>query len=464
MEPFIKLEQNEKEERSKRWVASRYNLQATDQEGDLLLSNTFSGSFINVPRQMAQEVRDLLKNGFDAFDSELTGLPKQMAERGFLIRSDVNELFRARMLHEVAGRRTDTLQLIFLITEQCNFRCVYCYEKFEKGSMSQDVREAVKKYVRKQARSLKYLNVHWFGGEPLLALDAIEELSREFLDICQEHEIIYNAAITTNGYLLSPEVAELLLDLQVKSFQITLDGDRSEHDKKRMRAGGQPTFERIWNHLLGLKDVEREYKARIRLNIDEDNDLGMPEFIRELKEHFSDDPRFFVNFFPVGQWGGPNDDELHVLPQDRAVKSVLSLCETSVDHGLSNVLDYLLKPGGSVCYAAKPNSFVIGSDGNVYKCTVALYHDKNLVGKIDRDGTMQLDLDKFALWIMNDESEDSGCKTCFFRPSCQGSSCPLIRIEQGVAPCPPEKKHIQKVMRIVGSELKKKRLENRSSL
>jgi uncharacterized protein len=73
-------------------------------------------------------------------------------------------------------------KLIFLVTEQCNFRCTYCYENFEKGKMSDDVIEGVIKYVEKRGPQLKNLNVHWFGGEPLLALDVIEKLSNQMLD------------------------------------------------------------------------------------------------------------------------------------------------------------------------------------------------------------------------------------------------------------------------------------------
>ncbi|KHF27910.1 hypothetical protein LR68_03221 [Anoxybacillus sp. BCO1] len=74
--------------------------------------------------------------------------------------------------------------------------------------------------------------------------------------------------------------------------------------------------------------------------------------------------------------------------------------------------------------------------------------------KVEKDGNFRIDIDKFALWVMNDESEDEGCKKCFLRPSCQGSACPLIRIETGKAPCPPEKQYIKQVVRVVGRQKK----------
>ncbi|WP_273837314.1 radical SAM/SPASM domain-containing protein [Guptibacillus sedimenti] len=454
MEPFIKLPES-KEEKSDHWMSSRYTIQSKEEDGSLYLSNTYSGAFINVPPKHVTSVKNILKNGYDG---ELEGLPKILAHRGFIVKETTNELFRARMLHEIAGRKNDTLQLIFLVTEQCNFRCTYCYEKFEKGKMTKEVRESIKKYVRNKARFLKYLNIHWFGGEPLIAMDVIEELSLEFKKVCEEFDITYTASVTTNGYNLSPTNVKKLIEYNVSYFQVTVDGDHEHHDRTRHLAGGQSTFEKIWKNLLAMKETNEKFLCRIRVNFLKENLPDVPNFIDKIKENFSEDDRFAVNFFPVGQWGGPNDEELNVLTERDATKSALSLCDLAVDKGLNNVLDDILKPGGYVCYAAKPNSFVIGSDGMIYKCTVALYNEKNHIGTLQPDGTMDLDMDKFALWVMNDEGEDPGCQKCFFRPSCQGSACPLVRIETGEAPCPPEKKYIKQVVRVVGRE-KKRQLE-----
>ena len=49
------------------------------------------------------------------------------------------------------------------------------------------------------------MRVEWFGGEPLLCMDVIENLSKHFIDICRKAHKGYTAAITTNGYLLDLE-------------------------------------------------------------------------------------------------------------------------------------------------------------------------------------------------------------------------------------------------------------------
>ena len=128
--------------------------------------------------------------------------------------------------------RQDVLELILLASEDCNFRCTYCYEDFQRGTMLPSVREGVKKMVERRAPHLKQLTVGWFGGEPLYGFQAMEDLGPFFIDIAEKHSIRYVSHITTNAYLLTPDVAEKLMAWQVLNFQITLDGMREQHDAK----------------------------------------------------------------------------------------------------------------------------------------------------------------------------------------------------------------------------------------
>ncbi|MNP18518.1 hypothetical protein D3C76_1110030 [compost metagenome] len=106
-------------------------------------------------------------------------------------------------------------------------------------------------------------------------------------------------------------------------------------------------------------------------------------------------------------------------------------------------------PSGAVCYAAKPNSLVIGSDGKLYKCSIALDDENNQLGQLHADGSMELDTEKVARWTDSGEEQDAVCKACFFRPACQGNHCPLYRIRTGKRPCPHEKRKIKQVLHLL---------------
>ena len=157
-------------------------------------------------------------------------------------------------------------------------------------------------------------------------------------------------------------------------------------------------------------------------------------------------------FVPVGTWGGPHDRELPVINPHQGEQLSYDYCDMALNQGIKTRLVDSIYPNGSVCYAAEPTSFVIGSDGSLYKCTVALEDERNWVGKLKPDGTMDLDMNRFALWTMLDSSGDTHCQKCFFNPACQGAACPLIRLNSGRRPCPPSKKNIEHVMRLVAKE------------
>ena len=70
--------------------------------------------------------------------------------------------------------------------------------------------------------------LHWYGGEPLLAISPIERLTKKFKKICKRFNIEYSASIITNGYLLTEDVCNKLLDLDITDAQITLDGDAKD--------------------------------------------------------------------------------------------------------------------------------------------------------------------------------------------------------------------------------------------
>ena len=101
-------------------------------------------------------------------------------------------LLRERKLMDIVNY--SKLYLVIMPTEQCNFRCEYCYETHEKGKMSKKTQDALIRYVQKNIYRYTGLNVGWFGGEPLEALDVIEYLSQNFMKICKVAKKPYKPA------------------------------------------------------------------------------------------------------------------------------------------------------------------------------------------------------------------------------------------------------------------------------
>ena len=295
-------------------------------------------------------------------------------------------------------------------TEQCNFRCTYCYEDFALGRMSNDVIEAVKRFLDHRLDSLSHLNISWFGGEPLLAQSVIEDISGFIVGKIRDITgLVYAGDITTNGYTLGPKEAQKLCKVGVTQFQISLDGPREMHDSTRLRINGMGSYDRIWRNLLSLRESDLPIRVMLRVHLTPENLDRMPDFLRLLNKTFLADKRFSVLLRPIEHMGGANDSAFQILSRATRESAMDSLNEILATPDRSSDV---LAEAPVVCYAAKPNSLVIRSDGSLSKCTVALDDPSNNIGQLLHDGSLQIDGAKIGPWFRGWSSQDSGAVAC----------------------------------------------------
>ena len=398
-----------------RFKPSIYNLVADTPDGDIIVVNTLSGSRVVFPRTFRDQAAKLL-SGDETEVTESNGdLIRQLNSIGLLVPQDNNEGRKLRYLHAHQTSSMKHLHLIVFPTEKCNFRCIYCYEDFVKGKMSPAMRSALKTYLLLQIKSLRSLNIDWFGGEPLLAFDVIRDVLPEIREACNSAECKLSGHITTNGYLLTPDVASELLDWNVESFQITLDGPRDEHDKRRQlhksahaTASNIPengTYDKILENVKHLLSQRRVFDLLLRTNYDLDSLPVMDSWLDTLVDLVGQDPRVRVDFCPI--WADPCKVAVSIPIGEQKQRTYTELLVAAHARGLRTNAPDCLSLGGLVCYAAKANSLVIRSDGTINKCTVALDTDYNQVGRLHEDGSLELDLDKFAKWTSSGLEEDS---------------------------------------------------------
>ena len=220
---------------------SKYTFFTEDNKENILLYNAYCGRNSLCKVQDKNIVKCLLENKINGLDSSIM---TELINRGIVVDyyEDENKKLYSQFLDVVVPRK---LSLIINPTEQCNFRCKYCYESFNNGEMSKEVQEKVISYVRNNIHKYSGLNVSWFGGEPLLAMEGVAYLSEQFIKICSFYKVPYRANITTNGYCLDIDTFRKLIDLHVNYFQITIDGIATIHDKQRTTISGKGSYNRI---------------------------------------------------------------------------------------------------------------------------------------------------------------------------------------------------------------------------
>jgi uncharacterized protein len=432
-----------------RWVASRFNARTVGEDGRLILWNTLSGAISIFEAKDRERILACLTP--EGVRVPLTKAADYLSKRGYLVRDTVDELNQFRYFYGQQQWKSDALQWILLASEDCNFRCVYCYEKFKNGTMLPEVRQGVRALTLRRAPLLRELTISWFGGEPLYGWAAVEELAPFFKDVADRHGLMHTQHMTPHAYLLTEERATRLLEWGCTNYQITIDGLPEEHNCKRVGRDGSPTYDTILDNLRSMHQRKAaDFAIDIRVNFDRDNFPRLGRFLESLSEDFAGDPRFRLRFRPVGQWGGDRDDELNVCGtiEHRDVTKKLRQQADELGLGLERGIRDVAGLGRQVCYAARPYNFVVGATGKLMKCTVALDEvEDNVVGQIHPDGSVDLIHERMSKWVGPHFETDQLCQHCHMLPGCQGVTCPLTRVTEGRRTCSSFKGELKTEMR-----------------
>lgn len=435
---------------SKKWKPSRFNAWRFAEDGTLVVYNSYTGSIVGAPPECAEDILKVLRSS--TISSEpLDDLAAELAEGGYLVPQSTDEFEALDDLYKQRMQGGRHLHLILLPTEDCNFRCTYCYEFFKRGKMRQDVQDSIVTWL--DANSSRYDSVHieWFGGEPLFADDVVLSLGQRLKSIALKHGLSHVSSMTTNGYYLDVDMMERLLQIDCATFTITIDGLEVSHDSKRILNGGGKTFSTIMENIFALRETKLDFNIRIRSNFDPHSLQSADDFVSYIINNFGGDSRFGdVNIRPISKWNGPNDSLYEICDAKQGETARKQILEKAMTGGFyERSLKYYCQPTGAVCYASKPNSFVIGADGKIMKCTLELdTQERNIVGQVLPDGVFDIDYNKMALWIMSG-SDDAHCRSCYFAPSCQGAACAKERFDLGVRPCPKAKQNLTETLRTI---------------
>lgn len=302
----------------------------------------------------------------------------------------------------------EKFQLILFPTEQCNFRCVYCYEDFEIGKMPDWLIKATKTLIKNKMKNLKFLYLNWFGGEPLLAKDIVFEIAEYAQNLAKKNGCKVLGDLTTNGFLLDVKTLTRLVELKQNSFQISIDGDKESHDTTRLTRNGKGSFDKIWSRLLDAAATDLDFKITLRIHITDLNHASVLKFCKRYDETLFNDSRFQLFFKAIDNLGGDNQDTIQILTSKKTAKDLVK----ELTNHYSDKSKNISKKGHYICYAGKPNSLGIRANGNINKCTVALDDDRNNIGKINPDGTLTLNNEKFSTWIKGFTTLDSWQMGC----------------------------------------------------
>ena len=149
--------------------------------------------------------------------------------------------------------------ITFVVTENCQLSCSYCYEcnKDKTRTMSRETARKAVDIILKPDKLNGYIDlaedkmviIEFIGGEPLAAADIVNYISEYFKQqvVLLNHpwKDHYMFSLTTNGVAYKdPKYKEFLVKNPGKvSVTITVDGDKELHDSCRVFEDGRGSYD-----------------------------------------------------------------------------------------------------------------------------------------------------------------------------------------------------------------------------
>lgn len=141
-----------------------------------------------------------------------------------------------------------------MLTEQCPNRCEYCYIKNRHNPKSMDMDQINKIILKEQPDRIIF-----FGGEPLIRLDLIEETVKKYYGKIK-FQIITSSSINFKEFLKFNE------SYPIQEIQISWDGFS---EKNRVDANGNSISKTVWNNILYA--IEKKTMFEIKCVIGNEN-------------------------------------------------------------------------------------------------------------------------------------------------------------------------------------------------
>jgi len=360
---------------------------------------------------------------------------------GYVVNADTDERKIVETNYNGVRYNDGHMMMTVAPTLSCNFGCHYCFQGVDKPltKMTPKVREATTDYLLRELQGRKSFHLTWYGGEPLMDMQSIWDISAETIRYCDANGIRYTSMMISNGYKMTVPVAEKLKKARVSKVQITLDGNEATHDSRRHLTSGKGTFQKIMDNIKAVTDLKL-LRVSIRVNIDGNNEAEAALLLDTLQAAgLSVKNGVTVYFAPVESVAEAANACDSCLSKTDYAATETRLQNLAFEKGLMPLPKAPRHLG--LCTAVKPNSFVVVPNGDLHKCWDTVMDSNLRVGSV-MSAARKSDAVTEAKWNNWSPLNNSVCSDCVLLPACAGA-CAFKFIhndyasgEAGKLPCP----------------------------
>ena len=135
------------------------------------------------------------------------------------------------------------------VSHDCNLRCKYCFAStgdFGTGRllMDADTAKAAIDFVIERSGARRNIEIDFFGGEPLMAMDVVKETVAYARSREAESGKHFRFTITTNGVLLDDDTIDYI-NREMDNCVLSLDGRKEVNDRFRVSPNGKGSYDVI---------------------------------------------------------------------------------------------------------------------------------------------------------------------------------------------------------------------------
>jgi len=260
--------------------------------------------------------------------------------------------------------------VVWNISRACNLKCVHCYNDSGSGRASDELTTDEARVVLDDLSEFGIPSVLFSGGEPLMRHDIFELIGYAV-------EKGLRAVISTNGTLITPDIAKKIKQNSVSYVGISLDGIGPINDQFR---GVEGAFERA---VAGIRNcIDAGVRIGLRLTLTKRNVQDL-ESLFDFFEAENIERACFYHFVPSGRGESiAKEDLTHKQTRD-AVDTILDKTKQykqagrktdilTVDNHVDGVYLYLRLKEENPARAENVHKLLTWNGGGMYSSGVGI--------------------------------------------------------------------------------------------